>query len=300
MRKRKKVLIVIILLLFLIGCTKDEGQPEIKSKDKAPDSLQELSLGITDILNSIGDIERLTLNIPLAEKEEDKAKQQEQSEEPKQEENTEQSQSSSESQSGGGQEQQSGGQQETKPEDPKKAEIEKREKEIKSSWESIEKKLEEIHPQWNSFEVEGLKKGTTKEVMDKFETAFNKMTKSIEAKNIIEIYDYASQSFLNLKPIFDLYLDEIGGDVSVIRHAAYQGYIKALQGDIEGANTVLSNKEENINKIRLKMTKDEDKDAIEKISLSLADFKDSLPENSRRLFMIKKDIIIENIKAIEK
>lgn len=300
MRKRKIFLLVIIILLFLIGCKKNEGQPEIKSKDKAPDSLKELSIGITDILNSIGDIERLTLNIPLAENKDNKAKQQGQSEEPKQEQNTSQTQSSSESQSSGGQGQQSGGQQETKPEDPKKAEIEKREKEIKSSWENIEKKLEEIHPQWNSFEVDGLKKGITKEAMDKFETAFNKMTKSIEAKNIIEIYDYASQSFMNLKPIFDLYLDEIGGDISVIKHAAYQGYIKALQGDIEGAKNALNNKEENINKIRLKMTKDEDKDAIEKISLSLADFRESLPEESRRLFMIKKDIIIENLKAIEK
>jgi len=300
LKKDKVILIYVFLLFLLIGCKKEQNPSDFKPKDKAPESLTKLSTGIDDILKSVSDIERLTLNIELPQKEETEGSPQKQ--------NTnetssggaqgEQKQQGQVGQSSGGE--QSGGSQESKGQESDKSKETLKQEQIKQSWDDIQKKLDEIHPQWNAFEAEGQKKGATKEAGDKFETAFNKMTKAVEDKKIIEIYDYASQSLLNLKPLFDLYLDEVGGDISILKYAAYQGYTKALLGDIEGASKVLSDREENINKIRLKMTKEEEKQAVEKVSLSLVDFKDSLAENSRMLFMIKKDIIIENLKALEK
>jgi uncharacterized protein Usg len=91
------------------------------------------------------------------------------------------------------------------------------------------------------------------------------LTKAVENKNIIEIYDSASNSYLNLKPFYDLYQDEISGDIYTIRYAANQAYLKAVQGDLEGAINLLNGREENINKIRLKQEEDEDPERVENI-----------------------------------
>ena len=215
MKKSKIIIIYAILLLVLFGCGGQEKgqQQEIKSKDKAPDSLKDLSSGMDDILKSLSDIERLSLNIPLSE-DEDKKQEKPGQEQPSgggeqgggQQGDNQEKQSSD----GGGQEGQEGqggqgqggqqgqgqgGQQGQQGQEQQKQDPnEKKNEEIKSKWEEIQKKLDEIHPHWNSFEAEGQKKGATKEAGDKFEASFNKMTKAIEKKNIIEIYDYASQS----------------------------------------------------------------------------------------------------------
>lgn len=300
---RRKIFVFLFILLFVLsGCSKDQNQSKIKPKDKAPESLNNLSKGLDDLLKSVGNIERINLNIPVKDIEEankpqepdkkDEEKPSDGGEKPEDEGSNSQGQGD---QSGGGSGSQGQGTETQKPTTPE----EKKDEEIKALWAEIDKKLEEIHPEWNSFEAEGMKKGASKESTDKFELAFNKMTKAVDNKSILEIYDYASQSLLNLKPLFELYTEEMGGDISVIKYAAYQGYVRAISVDVEGAKKVLSDKEENINKIRLKMTKEEEKQNLEKVSLSLADFRDSLTENSRMLFMIKKDIIIENLKALE-
>ena len=303
MKINKLIIIYAILVVLLFGCSNGEkNQKEIKIEDKAPDSLKELSGGIDDIFKTLGDIERLATGIKYPkEKEEPEASEpgsnsqgQQGSEQGKASNSSGGGGSNEQGQDQGGQESQQGkGQQEESLE-------EKKQKEIDTNWQTINDKLDEIHPHWNSFETESQKKGATKEVRDNFKNAFNKMTKAIEDKDIVGIYDYGSQALRNLKPMYDLYLDDIGGDVSALKYAAYQGYIRATINDLEGAQKALKNKEENINTIRLKLKEDEkEKEKVEKINLALTDFIDSLDENSRMLFMIKKDVLIENIKALE-
>lgn len=301
MKKNRIALLIITLFIVLVfGCNRENTQAEYKPKDKAPKSLRQLSSGIDDILNSIDEIEKLNLNIPS------KVQQQ-------------QSQDNLSSSSGGsrqngvsgsngeanneqgeklngdsqgqpsGQQQQSGNQQ--KP--PSKEET------IKNSWDGIQLKLGEVHTNWNRYEAEGMRKGLTQEASDKFEASINKLTKAVENKDIIQIYDAASNSYLNLKPFYDLYQDEVSGDIYTIKYAANQAYLKATQGDLQKAVNLLDGREENINKIRLKQDEDDDKEKTEKISLSLADFRKALEENSRHLFMIKKDVILNNLKNVE-
>lgn len=299
-----------MFIILLFGCKKENTKAEYKPKDKAPKSLKELSSGIDEILSSVDEIEKLSLNIPT------KAQQQAQQQKSTGGAGNKGAGSQGGSDGGGGggggggastgggggqgggvsggggggSGQQPSGQQQ-KP--PSKEEM------IKSSWDKIQLKLEDVHAKWNAYEAEGMKKGLTKESGDKFEASINTLTKAAENKNIIEIYDAASNSYLNLKPFYDLYQDEISGDIYTIKYAANQAYLKAIQGDLKAAIDLLNGREENINKIRLKQSKDEDKEKIEKISLSLADFRKALEENSRHLFMIKKDVIVENLKNIE-
>lgn len=305
LRTNKLIIICAILVLGLLGCSNENKNEEIKAADKAPSSANDLTGGIDEILSILGEIERLALDITSPEEEE----------KPTEEPSTG---GESKGSGNGGGEGGSGGQegdaqgegssgesstQDKEKQDPEKEEQEKeqkKEKELESKWQSINSKIEEIHSHWNELEAEVQKKGAPKEARDKFKDAFNMMTKAIEDQNIVEIYNYASQALLNLKPMYDLYLDDIGGDLTVLRHAAYQGYSKAINGDLSVARSVLSNKEDNLNAIRLKLGDDEkEKEKVEKVNLSLMDFRDSLDQNSRMLFMIKKDIVIENIKALE-
>lgn len=319
MKRRKILLIYVILLLVLTGCKQENNQSSIKPKDKAPESLSSLSKGIDELLTIVADIEKLALNIPVGKKDEEKPKEDQSSEGGQQSQesggsgqggqsgNGESSNGGSGNGEGSGQgesnqeggqssSQQAGGAQEEKD---KPLTPDKRKEEIDKKWNEAETKTEEIHPHWNSFEAEGQKKGLTKEAAEAFEASFNKMTKSLENRNIPEIYDYSSQALLKLKPIYDLYTEDFGGDVSVIKYSAYQAYYRTGIGDFEGASKVLSERDENINQIRLKIGEDK-KEMVDKVNFSLMDFKESLVEKSRRLFMIKKDIIINNLKELEK
>lgn len=293
MFRNRYVIISLIFILLITGCKREQKQTEFILKDKAPDSINKLSDGIDDMLKSLGDIEKLNLDIPISDDKKDK-KIQSENKASSQGDKTKQNESSTQEQNS-----QSSSDEDANNNQQTSSQNLSKDEQIKMLWDSMHSKLEEIHINWNDFEPEGLKKGATTQTGEKFQTAFNRMTKAVENKSIIEIYDYASQSLKNLKPFYDLYKDEIGGDISVLKYIAYAAYTMAINGDIVGAGEMLSDKEENMNKIRLIMTKKDEKQAVDKVSMSLSDFKNSLPEKSRILFMIKKDIIIDNLKSLK-
>lgn len=292
----KVVFIYVILLCILVGCTGNENQSKIETKDKAPNSLADLAAGIDEILSTVGNIERLMLELPVTGKENESKNK------PLNEESEDTESPVGQTSSGGQDNQTGGGSSSTESKggsSDKQEEEKKKEEETKKLWEEISKKLDEIHPLWNSFEVEGAKKGATKEMGDRFESNFNKMTKAIESKDVVEIYNSGAESFSSLKPLFDLYIDEIGGDMSFVKYSAYKAYTKTLEGNNGEAAKLLTGREENINKIRLKMKEEKEKEQVEKIKMALDDFKNSLSEKSRMLNMIKKDVIIQNLKELE-
>ncbi len=308
--KLRKILLIYVILLLLVACKQEDNQNKIKPKDKAPESLNSISKGIDDILKIVGDIEKLTLNIPLGlsgKEEAKKARSQEGQQQgqdggqsSKNSESKKEASSNGESKGGSsGTTEDKQGKENQDAKDNKALTPDKKKEEMDKKWNEAQIKLEEIHPHWNSFEAEGQKKGLSRESADGFEVSLNKMTKALENRNIVEIYDFSSQALLRLKPIYDLYTEDFGGDVAAIKYAAYQAYVRAQMGDIEGASRVLTDRDENVNRIRLKVKEDK-KEKVEKVNLSLVDFKQSLVERSRSLFMIKKDIVINNLKELEK
>lgn len=84
----------------------------------------------------------------------------------------------------------------------------------------------------------------------------------------------------------------------MLKYVAYGAYLKAIQGKIDEAKELLSGRDENINRIKLKLTKEEDQAKVERLALSIMGFKDALGENSPILYMIKRDVIIESIKDL--
>lgn len=282
---------------MLTGCKLQKNQSvKIQKKDKAPDSLGDVSKGLQDILSNLEEIEKILDGTYI---EEEKPK-----EEKKDSGSSNTSQSQGSNQNSGNQDSNNSGKTNSDIktiEDKEKKKAEEKADKLLKTWQKIDKKIEDIHKKWNEYELEGLKKGITTERTDKFEESINALTKSIESRNIKEIYDYGSQSMLALGPIFELYKDEIAGEINRIKYATYQSYLNAIEEKDNEALDILKNSEEEINKIRLKIEKDTSKiKVLDKVNMSIVDMRKSLKEKSIKLYRIKKDVIIKNLEELGK
>lgn len=162
-------------------------------------------------------------------------------------------------------------------------------------------KIEEIHQQWNGYVGEGRKKGVSADNLEKFSNSLNLLTKAIENKNVADIYDYGSQSMSNLSPAFELYKDEVLGEINKIKNATYQSYLKFLEDKTTQASRILADGKEEISKLRLKLKDDEKKiKSLDKVGISLEEMEKSIKEDSLKLIRIKMDIVLKSLGDLEK
>ena len=176
-----------------------------------------------------------------------------------------------------------------------------KDEELTNKWKEIDNKIEKIHEDWNNYEVESMKKGASVEKGKNFKKNLNLFTIAVENRNIPDIMDTGSKAIGSLAFFFDLYKDVIKGDLSRIKYAAYQAYLNAKNRNVPNANKLLGSTEEYITRLRQKLDKDKAKiKTLDKLSLAIADMKQSLNENSVKLWGLKRDIIIKNVKELEK
>ncbi|MEW8973104.1 MAG: hypothetical protein AB2375_02830 [Tissierellaceae bacterium] len=296
---KKRLIICIILLILTIGCAKDNQNVQLNKKDKAPQSLQDLSEGLDKLLEGVGNIERIELEIDDMDSKNKKDDKEENKKEGDQEGQNGGGDKQSQQGGTGNSNQSSSGSNDREP----KQQMGKPEK-LKETWDSIDKNLEKIHSFWDAYEVDRIKKGGTTETGVEFESSINKMTKAVENRNIIDIYDYGSQCYLNLKTFYDLYTDEYKGEVSKIKYMVYRYYLGSLTGNKEEVVKALKDKDESINKIRIKLEKDgndekEKMEELDKVAAGLRGLENTLEEDSKRLSIIKKDTIIKSLKLLE-
>lgn len=127
------------------------------------------------------------------------------------------------------------------------------------------------------------------------------MTKAVENRQIIDIEDTGSRAMNSLAPFFDLYKDEINGDLSRISYSIHQAFLKAREEDVKIADKLINEAVEHTGRIRQKLDKDKDKDKmknLDKLSLAISDMKLALDENSMKLLEIKRNITLKNIKTL--
>lgn len=252
---------------------KKSQETKVNKKDKAPSSLSELSEGLQKLLKDTEEIEKI-LDGTSIEVNESKMKKEEKSGE-----------DSGEGKDG-----------ESKPKDDSDKGEQIKDEKLLETWINIDKEIENIHNKWNLYEVEGVKKGIDIDKRDGLGESLNALTKSIEDRTIGDIYDYASQSMLKLSPIFNMYKDEIKGNINKIRYFVYQGYLKGVEGRNKEAQDLLKGLEDDISQIRTKLQEDEEKiKLLDKTKLSIDDMEKALEENSVQLYRIKKDIVIKNL-----
>jgi hypothetical protein len=176
-----------------------------------------------------------------------------------------------------------------------------KEKEIQKLWDSMNKSINDIHKYWNVYEIEGAKKGITADSTFKFEESINSLTLAIENRDSFNILNSGSEVYKNLSSFFDLYKDEIKGDISKIKYCVYKAYLIAEKGEIDASKEVLTEAENYINNMRIKLTKDKEKSKnVDKISFSIQDMKEVLKLNNSNLLKIKRDIVLKNLETLEK
>lgn len=263
---------------------------KIEQKETAPETLTTVSDGIDELLTSIDSIIEI---IDLTESEY-------QAQESKTGKKEDESNQESNNQTGEGQ----GNQQQSQGQNQKGKEKEKdtmtKDEDIFIKWREIDKKLEEVHESWNKYEVEGMKKGITSEKANEFKKNLNLFTVAIENREMEDIMNEGSRAINSIAVFFDLYKDEIRGDLSKIKHSVYQAFIKSQQGNNKAAQDLLTKTEEYTARIRHRLEKDDDKiKDLDRLSLATSDMKLALEDNNIKLLKIKRDIVLNNIKSLQ-
>lgn len=280
MKRYRGYIILFLVILFLTGC-KSEKQKEtqIEKKDKAPSSLSDFSQGLQETLNDVEQIEKILDGTDIEMNEENDNKDKSNSEKGKNEEKDE-------------------GKEEEKGQEKDK---EEKENKLLENWTNIDKNIENLHGKWDLYGIERKEKGISTSIREELEERLNSLTKAIEERDIINIYEYGSQTMLELEPVFNLYKDEIKGNTNKIKYYTYQSYLNVMEGRKTKAQNLLEDLTGDLNQIRTKLDKDEEKiKMLDKLNLSIESMKVALREDSVKLYRIKKDIIIKNINEIEK
>ncbi|MFY9214445.1 MAG: hypothetical protein WAO45_06980 [Tissierellaceae bacterium] len=295
--KSKKLIVFLIMILLISGCRGNGNKKqEIKTLDKAPDSLTDIDKGISAILEKVGRIERINLDIDqedAGKKDQSEDNMDSESKEVEAEENV------IENQDDGNMEDEHGGKSNGSGDD-KKPPKEEKDEQIRKVWKEINGDLDRVYSKLSDYEAEGLKKGASKDSLTKLQKAVNQLAKSIEVQDILSIYNYGSQSLSNLKPLYNLYKDDYRGEVCDIKSSVYQYYIKAIVKDIVGARTQIQSKEDSINKIRQLIGDDKEKNKeLDRVKISLENLGISLEEGSKRVLILEKDTLINSLKALE-
>jgi hypothetical protein len=256
---------------MLISCKKtgDKKGTKLEQKEKAPSTLASISEEFDKIFSSIKEIKEIE-NLSPQEFEILKTK----TKDTKDKSNEKPKESEKEKTEG---------------------KIEDKDKELTKKWADIDKKIEKIHKSWNDYEIEAMKKSANPEKTKEFKNNLNLCTKAVEDRNIDDILDTGSKAVLSLSKFFDLYKDEIGGELLKIKYAIYQADL--LGGtNIENAKNLLDSTGENITRLRQKLSKDKEKTKrLDKLDLAIGDMKQSLNEDNKKLLELKKDIIINNM-----
>lgn len=183
----------------------------------------------------------------------------------------------------------------------KEKKVKSKEEELSKKWDEMNVEIKKIHDQWNSFETEGMKKVTIGSDTNKVKDSINNLTLAVENKDNFSIIDNGSQLLMNIAPFFDAYKDELRGDICNIKYYIYQSFLMGEKGELEKASNIIPNVDIQLNDLNSKIVKDPKKmKALEKLSLSIKDFENVLNKNSNNLLTIKRDIVLKNIKELEK
>ncbi|NLY67203.1 MAG: hypothetical protein GX069_06550 [Tissierellia bacterium] len=294
---KKNIALIIILSIFLTSCTgQNEKNMKVDKKEVAPESLSKVFQGIDELLSKVDSIME-TAELKDSEFQILKAQEEKKEEKSKEEKPSsgggQGSQGQGEQGQGQGQESQQGGESQEKQEEDKMT----KDHELFLKWREVDKKLEEIHTSWNDYEVESMDKGNNQQKSEELKNNLNDFTIAVANREINDIYKAGSRLYNSLAAYFDLYKDEITGDLSRIKYSVYSAFLQAQEGNIEEANKVLSQTEEYTSRVRKELKEDKIKN-LEKLSLSIQDMKLALKEKNMELLKIKLDVIIENIRAL--
>lgn len=90
------------------------------------------------------------------------------------------------------------------------------------------------------------------------------------------------------------------GELTNLKYITYRAYNMAIDNTDPTTNfEILGENEDIYNRIRHKLDDESKEDLIKRLENSLISFNESLGEANRRINMIKKNIVIENINELQ-
>jgi len=288
---------LILILVFATACTKKQERPKVNlEEEKVSDKLKAMQEKNEDMIKDIEKIVEEMAKPEKTQKEETAGQSKQQGQQKSDKSGSSGGSEAGNSESGGGDKNQQQSSQKSKGEEK---ETQTKEEKIESMWETVKKSCEEIHTSWANYEITAIEKGAKKQELSKFEEAINKVTVAITEKNVIDALFYSNEVTYNMAPFFDAYKGSLEGELMRIKYFVRQVLLYGATGDWEESEKSINQAEEIMStaRARIKLSK-EDQELIEKLNLSLANLKTSIPLKNIELVKIKRDIVLKYVDEI--
>jgi len=158
--------------------------------------------------------------------------------------------------------------------------------------------LIKIHESWNNLEPEAAKAGMSSASRDDFEQELDKLTTAISEQKLdesllssIELY----KKFSDLIQVFSLSLPP---DYFQVKYEAMAAMARAAGQDWEQASAHMASIKEPWDRLKVQAQK-AGQETIMKTDFAVTDLENAVNSNQLSLVMIKGDILMKNLKALE-
>lgn len=275
---RKTLILFSILGLIILssGCSKQNQKPQENKSDKPPEVLTKMEQNIDSIIDALDKEGKI-----------EEGSQAKQGQEKRESSNTQSnnSQGSQEQQGQGGQSSQGQGEQNQQPQQP-------------NPWDQTDSTIKQIHMQWSQFQPEAVKTGVSIQVMDKFSNDLNVLTNDIAVKNLMTTLNDANNLYKYIPEFMSHYKDK-SVDLKRLKYYVRDIMYKSRFDKWDAANDSASSTKNLLPNLR-SQSNDENKTKYQSLEFSVYELEKVVKENQKSLTQIKSNVVLNNIKDIEK
>lgn len=282
--------IVAMLLFLIVGCNKKSQKPQQSTSDKPPEVLTNVEKNIDSIIDSLdkeGKIEESTSGQKSQGIRESSNTPSSKSQGSQEGQGGQSTQSGQSSQGGQGQSQQGQGQQGTGQQSQQQ-----------NPWDQADKTIKQIHMQWSQFQPEAVKTGVSSQVMDNFSNDLNTLTNDISVKNLMTTLNDANNLYKYIPEFMSHYKDKTV-DLKRLKYYVRDIMYKS-RFDKWNLATDSANSAKNLLPNLRSQAKDENKKKYQSLEYSVYELEKVVKEGQKSLTQIKANVILNNIKDIEK
>lgn len=281
--------IVIIAIVLLPGCSgksnKESKKPAQPSSQKPPEELKKIVSDIETMITNISELINMkssTQQIKIADTSSNQSNTSEQSG----------NNQSGKSQNKSTQNKQQSGQQTEQTNSNSMMQQQK-------SWQTLAEKLKDIHKNWNKIESEAIKAGLTVAERKKFEASMENLTMAISQKDEMNSLKAAIELYGQYASLAKVFKSSIPADYYRTKYEILSAGIEAMGGEWDKAVERMPLLKESWNSFKTQV-KVKDEKLLSRSDLSMDDFEAAVAGKNKELLLIKTEIVLENLKQIEK
>ncbi|WP_157048959.1 hypothetical protein [Syntrophomonas palmitatica] len=158
--------------------------------------------------------------------------------------------------------------------------------------------LLKIHESWNSLEPEAAKAGMSSTSRDDFEQELDKLTASISEQKLEESLISAIELYKKFSDLIQIFSMSIPPDYFQVKYEAMAAMAFAAQQDWEQASAHITNIQDPWNRLKVQSQK-ASQDILMKTDFAVTDLENAVNSKQLSLVIIKGDILMKNLKALE-